>query len=168
MSTAPVGPGQGPAPGGPGGSAPAGSAPAGSGPAERRAHGVPAWLFPLGMLVALEPPVLIVLWAVDPDLADGHLLAIALLGGLFISLPTLAIFALAVIWDRRLAGGRAVPGLPAALTGGAASRVSAIALVASTLVLGGVLALLLGGWALLALPPLALSLASAWLMARAA
>ena len=120
------------------------------------------------MLVALEPPVLIVLWAIDPDLADGHLLAFALIGGFFVSLPSLAILGLAVIWDRRLSGGRAVPGLPPALTGAAASRVSAIALVVSTLVLGGLLGLLLGGWALLALPPLALSLGSAWLMARSA
>jgi hypothetical protein len=120
------------------------------------------------MLVALEPPVLIVLWAVDQDLANGHLLGIALVGGLFISLPSLAIFALAVIWDRRLSGGRTVPGVPPALTGARASRISAIALVVSTVLLGAVLALLLGEWALLALPPLALSLASAWLMARAA
>jgi hypothetical protein len=138
------------------------------GGAVRRAHLVPPWLFPLGMLVALEPPVLIVLWLVDPDLADGHLLGIALVGGLFVSLPSLAILGLAVIWDRRLAGGRAVPGLPEALTGTTASRVSAIALAVSTVLLGGVIALLLGPWALVALPPLALSLGSAWLMARAA
>ena len=71
-----------------------------------------------------------------------------------------------MIWDRRLKGGAAVPGLPAAMTGPTASRISAIALVVSTVALGGVLALLLGAWALVALPPLALSLASAWLMAR--
>jgi hypothetical protein len=120
------------------------------------------------MLVALEPPVLIVLWLIDRDLAEGDLLGIALVGGFFISLPSLAIFGLAVIWDRRLASGRPVPGLPDALTGRTASRVSAGALAVSTLVLGAGLALLLGPWALLALPPLALSLASAWLMARAA
>jgi len=120
------------------------------------------------MLVALEPPILIVLWAVDPDLADGHLLGIALIGGLFISLPSLAIFGLAVIWDRRLSGGQTVPGLAPALTGARAARISGIALVVSTVALGAVLALLLGEWALVALPPLALSLASAWLMARAA
>jgi hypothetical protein len=125
-------------------------------------------VFPLGMVVALEPPALIVLWVLDSDLAGGHLLAIALVGGLFVSLPSLAILGLAVIWDRRLAGGRPVPGLPPALTGATASRVSAIALVVSTIVLGGVLALALGEWALLALPPLALSLGSAWLMARSA
>jgi hypothetical protein len=72
------------------------------------------------------------------------------------------------MWDHRLASGRPVPGLPPALTGAAASRVSAIALVVSTLVLGAILAFLLGGWALLALPPLALSVGSAWLMARSA
>ena len=52
------------------------------------------------------------------------------------------------------------------MTGPTASRVAAIALVVSTLLLGGVLAVLLGAWALVALPPLALSLASAWLMSR--
>ena len=129
-------------------------------------HSVPRWLFPLGLLVALEPPILIVLWAVDRQLADGHLLAIALVGGLFISLPSLAILGLAMIWDRRLSGGAAVPGLPEAMTGPTASRVAAIALVVSTVLLGGVLALLMGAWALVAVPPLALSLASAWLMSR--
>ena len=143
-----------------------GGAPGAAG--RRSAHRIPAWLFPLGMLVALEPPALIVLWVLDRDLADGHLLAIAVLGGVFVSLPSLAILALAVIWDRRLAGGRPVPGLPPALTGAGASRVSAMALVASTLVLGAVLVLLLGEWALFALPPLELSLGSAWLMARSA
>ena len=158
----------------PGGAAPdPGPAPAPASAAEpasgaARAHRIPVWLFPLGMLVALEPPVLIVLWAVDQDLANGHLLAIALVGGFFISLPSLAIFGLAVIWDRRLSDGKPVPGLPEALTGRTASRVSAIALVVSTVVLGAVIALLLGWWALVALPPLALSLASAWLMTRAA
>ena len=71
------------------------------------------------------------------------------------------------MWDRRLKGGQTVPGLPAAMTGARASRISAIALVVSTVALGAVLALLLGAWALVAIPPLALSLASAWLMARA-
>jgi hypothetical protein len=52
------------------------------------------------------------------------------------------------------------------MTGARASKVSAIALVVSTIALGAVLVLLLGAWALLAIPPLALSLASAWLMAR--
>jgi len=149
---------------GPGPAAPGATTPA-RGAAARR---TPVWLFPLGMLVALEPPALIALWVVDRDLADSHLLAIALIGGFFVSLPSLAILGLAVIWDRRLASGRPVPGLPPALTGAAASRVSAIALVVSTIVLGGVLALVLGKWALLALPPLALSLGSAWLMARSA
>ena len=137
-------------------------------PGGRAVHHIPAWLFPLGMLVALEPPVLIALWAFDRDLAGGHLLGIALVGGLFVSVPSLAIFGLAVIWDRRLSSGQEVPGLPAALTGPRASRISAIALVASTIMLGAVIALLLGPWALVALPPLALSIASAWLMARAA
>jgi hypothetical protein len=54
------------------------------------------------------------------------------------------------------------------MTGARASRISAIALVASTAALGAVIALLLGAWAVVAIPPLALSLASAWLMARAA
>jgi len=149
--------------------APQGSAPgepAPQGPAPR--HHIAPWMFALAMLVVLEPPILIAAWAVNTDLADGHLIAIAFVGGLFISLPSLAIFGLAVMWDRRLASGRPVPGLPPAVTGAAASRVSAIALVVSTLVLGGILALLLGEWALLAIPPLALSLASAWLMARSA
>jgi hypothetical protein len=125
-------------------------------------------MFALAMLVVLEPPILLAAWALNTDLANGHLIAIALIGGLFISLPSLAIFGLAVMWDRRLSGGQTVPGLPAGLTGAKASRVSSIALVVSTLLLGGVLALLLGAWSLVAIPPLALSLASAWLMARAA
>jgi hypothetical protein len=131
-------------------------------------HPIPHWLFPLAMLVVLEPPVLIALWFANNDLANGHLVAIALIGGLFISLPSLAIFGLAVMWDRRLASGGTVPGLPPAMTGARASRISAIALAASTVAIAAVLALLLGAWALIALPPLALSLASAWLMARAA
>jgi hypothetical protein len=125
-------------------------------------------MFALAMLVVLEPPALILAWALDTDLADGHLIAIAFVGGLFISLPSLAIFGLAVMWDRRMKGGQTVPGLPAAMTGARASRISAIALVASTAALGAVIALLLGAWAVVAIPPLALSLASAWLMARAA
>ena len=129
---------------------------------------IPHWLFGLAMLVVLEPPALIVAWAVNTDLANGHLIAIAFVGGLFISLPSLAIFGLAVMWDRRLKGGQAVPGLPRGMTGARASKVSAIALVASTVALGAVLALLPGAWALVAIPPLALSIASAWLMARAA
>ena len=76
------------------------------------------------------------------------------------------LFGLAVMWDRRLKGGRTVTGLPAAMTGARASRISAIALVVSTVALGAVLVLLLGAWALVAIPPLALSLVSAWLMAR--
>ena len=73
-----------------------------------------------------------------------------------------------MIWDRRLATGQPVPGLPEALTGATASRISAITLASSTIVLGAVIALLLGPWALLALPPLLLSLGSAWLMVRSA
>jgi hypothetical protein len=167
---------EGSAPGGPAPqrSAQAGPAPRGSVPGEPAPQGaapwppIPPWMFALAMLVVLEPPILIAAWALDTDLADGHLLAIAFVGGLFISMPSLAIFGLAVMWDRRLSGGRTVPGLPAGLTGARASRVSSIALVVSTLALGAVIAILLGPWALVALPPLALSLASAWLMARAA
>ena len=144
---------------------PAGGAPE---PAGTARPAIPHWTFALAMLVVLEPPILIVAWALNTDLANGHLIAIALIGGLFISLPSLAIFGLAVMWDRRLKGGQAVQGLPAGLTGARASKVSAIALVVSTVALGAVLALLLGAWALVALPPLALSLASAWLMARPA
>jgi hypothetical protein len=175
--TAPQGPAPGePAPSGPvpQGSTPQGSAPGGpvpQGPARGEAaprHPIPPWMFALAMLVVLEPPVLIAAWAVNTDLADGHLIAIAFVGGLFISLPSLAIFGLAVMWDRRLSGGRTVPGLPAGLTGARASKVSSIALAVSTVLLGAVIAILLGPWALVALPPLALSLVSAWLMARAA
>ena len=144
---------------------PAGGAPE---PAGTAPPPVPHWTFALAMLVVLEPPLLLVAWALNTDLANGHLIAIALVGGLFISLPSLAIFGLAVMWDRRLKGGQSVQGLPAGLTGARASRVSAIALVVSTVALGAVLALLLGAWALVAIPPLALSLASAWLMARPA
>jgi hypothetical protein len=152
-------------------SEPAGGAapdPAAATPAGASRPPIPHWTFALAMLVVLEPPALILAWAIDTELADGHLIAIAFVGGLFISLPSLAIFGLAVMWDRRVKGGRTVTGLPAAMTGARASRVSAIALAASTVALGAVLALLLGAWALVALPPLALSLASAWLMARAA
>ena len=118
------------------------------------------------MLVVLEPPILIVAWAANTDLANGHLVAVAFIGGIFISLPSLAIFGLAVMWDRRLKGGQTVQGLPAGLTGTRASRISAITLAGSTVAVGIVLALLLGAWALVAIPPLALSLVSAWLMAR--
>ena len=145
--------------------APPGGAAASAGPPRPP---IPHWMFQLAMIVVLEPPVLIVGWFLNTDLANGHLIAIALVGGLFITLPSLAIFGLAVMWDRRLSGGQTVPGLPSALTGARASRISAIALVVSTVALGAVLAFLLGRWALVALPPLALSLASAWLMARAA
>ena len=133
-----------------------------------RAPGPPAWIFVLGLVTVLEPPVLIAAWFADRGLAGGDLLAYALVGGLFITLPSLAILGLAVIWYRRLAAGRSVPGLPPALTGAGASRVSAIALVVSTVLLGLALVLLLGRWSAVALPPLALSLASAWLMGRAA
>ena len=154
-----------PEPGAPGAAAAPAGAPA---PGGAPRPPIPHWLFGLAMLVLLEPPVLIVAWFLNTDLANGHLIAIALVGGLFISLPSLAIFGLAVMWDRRLSGGQTVPGLPPALTGRRASRISAIALVVSTVALGAVIALLLGKWALVALPPLALSLGSAWLMARAA
>jgi hypothetical protein len=170
--TAPQGPAPGePAPQGsaPGGSAPQASAPGGSAPqGSAPRHPIAPWMFALAMLVVLEPPILIAAWAVNTNLADGHLIAIAFVGGLFISLPSLAIFGLAVMWDRRLSGGRTVPGLPAGLTGARASKVSSISLALSTILLGAVIAILLGPWALVALPPLALSLASAWLMARAA
>jgi len=139
----------------------------GTGPSAARPP-IPHWMFALAMLVVLEPPLLIVAWALDTDLANGHLIAIALVGGIFISLPSLAIFGLAVMWDRRLKGGPSAAGLPPALTGARASRISAIALAVSTVALAIVLALLLGAWALVAIPPLALSLASAWLMARPA
>jgi len=153
-----------PEPGAPGAAAAPAGAPA---PGGAPRPPIPHWLFGLAMLVLLEPPVLIVAWFLNTDLANGHLVAIALVGGLFISLPSLAIFGLAVMWDRRLKGGQTVTGLPAAMTGARASRISAIALVLSTVALGAVLTLLLGAWALVAIPPLALSLGSAWLMARA-
>ncbi len=130
--------------------------------------GPPRWLLPLGVFVALEPALLLVLWLADRDLAEGDLAGIAILGGLFVSLPSLAFFGLAVIWDRRLVAGGAVPGLPPALTGPGASRAAAVALAASTLLVGAAIGLLLGPWGFVALPPLALSVASAWLMSRAA
>ena len=129
----------------------------------------PAWLFPLGLVTAIEPPVLIVLYFANADLAGGHLLAYAFVGGLFISLPSLGILALALLWHRRLTmAGETIPGVPEALTRSTVSRTSAISLAASTVAFGLLLALLLGGWSVLALPPLALSLASAWLMNDAA
>ena len=105
---------------------PPGGTPSGAGPrdAPRAKPPIPHWMFPLAMLVVLEPPVLIALWAVNRDLAENDLLGIALVGGLFVSLPALAIFGLAVMWDRRLSRGRPAPGLPPALTGSLASRIS--------------------------------------------
>ena len=121
------------------------------------------------MLTALEPVAVIIVYFANPDLANGHLVGYALVGGLFITIPSLGILGLAVIWHRRLTtAGETIPGMPAALTGATASRISAIALVVSTLLFALLLALLLGAWSLLALPPLALSLASAWLMNEAA
>lgn len=130
----------------------------------------PAWLFPLGLATALEPAVVIVLHFLNPDLADGHLVGYAVVGGFFITMPSLAILGLAVIWHKRLttSTGEVVPGLPPALTGPTASRISAVSLAASTVLFGLLLAVLLGPWAILALPPLALSLGSAWLMNDAA
>ena len=151
----------------PGGTPAPGGAPGSQG--ARVLYRLPSWLFPLGLVTALEPPVLIVVYFVNMDLAGGHLLAYAIVGGLFISLPSLAILGLAVIWHRRLTTvSGEIPGVPPSLTGPTASRISAIALVVSTVLFGLVLALLLGAWALLAAPPLALSLASAWLMGDAA
>ena len=157
--------------GAPRGGAPRGGAPPDAAPHDRTRprHVLPRWLFPLGMLVVLEPPLLIGLWLLDDDLADGSLAGIAVAGGLFVSLPALTIFGLAAAWDRRLSAGvHDVPGLPGALTGPGASRVAAIALVVSTLLMAGMIGVLTGPWGLVALPPLALSFASAWLMARAA
>jgi hypothetical protein len=129
------------------------------------AYRPPGWVFPLGLLTVLEPIGVIVLYFANSDLAGGHLVAYAIVGGLFITLPSLAILGLALIWHRRMAtSGGAIPGVPPALTGRTASRVSAISLVASTLLFGLLLAVLLGPWSLLAVPPLALSLGSAWLM----
>jgi hypothetical protein len=146
-----------------------GGAPRDGAPRDAARHTLPRWLFPLGMAVVLEPPLLIGLWLLDDDLADGSLAGIAVVGGLFVTLPALTIFGLAVAWDRRLsAGAHKVPGLPAALTGSTASRVAAIALVVSTLLMAGMIGVLTGPWGLVALPPLALSFASAWLMVRAA
>ena len=117
------------------------------------------------MLVALEPPVLIVLWFIDRP-RDGHLLGIALWRALHLA-PVAGDLRAAVIWDAAVRAARPCPACPRR-SPAPAPRISAIALVVSTVVLGAVLALLLGEWALVALPPLALSLASAWLMARAA
>jgi hypothetical protein len=140
-----------------------------AGAAPRAPYTLPGWLFPLGLITLLEPAALIVLHFVNSDLADGHLLAYAFVGGLFVSLPSLAILGLAVIWHRRLTtAGDEIPGVPPSLTGPTPSRISAIALAASTVVFGLLLAVLLGAWSLTALPPLAVSLASAWLMNDAA
>ena len=89
-------------------------------------------------------------------LAATELLLVAVLGGLFLTLPTLAVFALAVLWGRALAQRRSLPGLPPALTGPVAARVAGIALVVTTLGYVLVLVLLVGWWAALALPPAAL------------
>jgi hypothetical protein len=138
--------------------------------APARGYAPPSWVFPLGLATALEPAVVIVIHFINPDLADGHLVAYAFVGGLFITMPSLAILGLAVIWHRRLvtATGEDIPGLPPALTGRTASRVSAISLASSTLLFGLLLVVLLGPWSVLAAPPLALSLGSAWLMNDAA
>ena len=113
----------------------------------------------LVVLTAVEPVVLLPF-----GLATTELLLVAVLGGLFLTLPTLAVFALSVLWARALAQGRTLPGLPSGLTGPTAARVSGIALVVSTIGYLLVLALLVGWWAALALPPAALALASARLM----
>jgi hypothetical protein len=132
------------------------------------AYRPPGWVFPLGLLTALEPVAVIVLYFANSDLADGHLVAYAVVGGLFITMPSLAILGLALIWHRRMVtAGQDIRGVPPALTGRTASRVSAISLVVSTLLFGLLLAVLLGPWSLLAAPPLALSLGSAWLMNEA-
>ena len=112
------------------------------------------------MLVVLEPPALIVAWFLA-DLANGHLVAIALVGGLFISLPSLAIFGLAVMWDRRL--GRIGPSRPARGATARAPRGSRRSRRV-VLALGGGVALLGAGrsWR----PRRALS-RLCWLMARA-
>ena len=67
---------------------------------------------PLGMLVVLEPPVLIVLWAVDHDLADGHLLGDrARRRAVHLAARRWRSSASAMIWDRRLSRAAAtVPG----------------------------------------------------------
>jgi hypothetical protein len=128
----------------------------------------PSWVFPLGLATAVEPIVVIILYFANSDLADGHLVAYAVVGGLFITVPSLAILGLSLIWHRQMTtGGDTIPGVPPALTGRTASRISAIALAVSTLLFGLLLAVLLGAWSLLAWPPLALSLGSAWLMHEA-
>jgi hypothetical protein len=147
-----------------------GPAPGGRATAPAVGYTPPSWVFPLGLVTALEPAVVILMHFINPDLADGHLVAYAVVGGLFITMPSLAILGVALIWHRRLvtATGEEIPGLPPALTGPAASRVSAISLAASTILFGLLLAVLLGPWSILAAPPLALSLGSAWLMNDAA
>jgi hypothetical protein len=166
----PADPAAAPAPSRPGAAPPGVAAPGDRGAAPARGYTPPAWVFPLGLATALEPAAVIVLHFINPDFADGHLVAYAVVGGLFITMPSLAILGLAVIWHRRLitAAGETIPGVPPALSGPTASRISAISLAASTILFGLLLAVLLGGWAILALPPLALSLASAWLMNDAA
>ena len=110
-------------------------------------------------LTAIEPVALIPFGLLAPEL-----LLVAVLGGLLLTLPTLAVFALAVLWGRSLAQGRTLHGLPAGLTGPAAARVAGIALVVSSIGYVLVLVLLVGWWAALALPPAALALASARLL----
>jgi hypothetical protein len=153
-------------PGGTSGAGPSG--PAGSGSPAAPTPRVSRGLYALAMAALVEPFVLIAAWVADRDLAGGDLLAIALVGGFFITFPALAIFGLAVVFHKQVSRGGTVPGLPAALTGPTVTRISATALVVSTLAIALVLALVLGAWSLVALPPLALSGASAWLMARAA
>jgi hypothetical protein len=151
-----------------GGPGPEPASPPGAAARHPRAYTIPGWILPLGLVTLLEPPVLIIAHFVNPDLADGHLIAYAFVGGLFISLPSLAILGLAVIWHQRMTtGGDEIPGVPPTLTGPTASRISAISLLASTLAFALLLAVLLGPWSLLALPPLALSLGSARLMLEA-
>jgi hypothetical protein len=131
----------------------------------RRPYRPPAWVFPLGLVAALEPPVLIIVYFINPDLAGGHLLLYAFAGGFFITLPSLAILGLAVLWHKRLTmSGETIEGIPEQFTAPAASRASAIALIASTLIFWVLLTVLVGPWSLLALPPVAVSLASGWLM----
>jgi hypothetical protein len=95
------------------------------------------------------------------------LLAVALLGGLLLSLPTLTVFALAVLWHRAVGEGRRLPGVPRRLAGPGGARGVGAALVVTTVAYLVGLIVVTGPWALLAVPPAALALAAGRLLLTA-
>ena len=118
-------------------------------------HTVPPFPRGLAIVTAAEPFALLPFAFAVPEV-----LAVAVLGGLLLALPALAVFALAIVWRRALGKRRTLPGLPRALGGATGARVVGGLLVLSTVGYLLVLALATGWWVLLAIPPAALALAA--------